>query len=509
MTLRRTGILSMALLAVGLLATEPASAQKARDTLRIALGGSLEVIDPYYTGDREVTMVIGEMVFDTLIYRDPVSFEHKPLLATAWRWNDEVTLDLDLRQDVKWQDGQPFTADDVVYTFSYLLNPANKVWRPEWARWMKQVEAQGPHKVRIHLNTAFQPAVEYLSQVLPIMPKDFFGAGGVAGGNGRLVGTGPYKITGFQPGKGATLEKNPTYFTGGPKGTPSIGTVVVRNIPDQVTQIAELASGGIDWVWRLPSDQMERLGKAPGVEVSSGGTMRTFWFGFDAAKGPFQDAKVRRAVAHAIDRETLVKELIGASSPVLNVPCYPTQFGCIDAKDVPRFEYDVAKAKQLMAEAGKTAGFDTSIVIYAQGPNRMLAEAIQGYLRAINIKAGLSITSIKGFFEAVQEGKAPLKLESFGQYNINDVGVFLPEWFGGGNRDSVRDPALIQAFKEAAATGDAARRKALFQQASKTIVEKNYWVPLFIQAINYGHSKDVAFKAYDDENPRFYMTRWK
>jgi len=64
----------------------PALAQKSADTLRFGLGGALDVIDPYYTGDREVTMIVGEMVFDTLIYRDPATFEHKPLLATAWRW---------------------------------------------------------------------------------------------------------------------------------------------------------------------------------------------------------------------------------------------------------------------------------------------------------------------------------------------------------------------------------------------------------------------------------------
>jgi peptide/nickel transport system substrate-binding protein len=77
-----------------------AFAQKGQDLLRFGLGGALDVIDPYYTGDREITMVVGEMVFDTLVYRDPTTFEHKPLLATAWRWPDDLTVEFDLREGV-------------------------------------------------------------------------------------------------------------------------------------------------------------------------------------------------------------------------------------------------------------------------------------------------------------------------------------------------------------------------------------------------------------------------
>jgi peptide/nickel transport system substrate-binding protein len=237
--------------------------------------------------------------------------------------------------------------------------------------------------------------------------------------------------------------------------------------------------------------------------------MRIFWVGFDAKKGPFQDLRVRRAVAHAIDRQTMAKELMGVSTQLLDVPCYPTQFGCIGGSDAPKYGYDVQKAKSLLAEAGLPNGFDTSMVIYAQGPNRTLAEALQGYLRAVGIKVAINVTSIKGFFEAVQEGKVPLKLESYGQYNINDVAILLPEYFGGGSLDSVGDVQITQWLKEAGATGDVAKRKALYQQSARQIVDKSYWVPLFIQSVNYAFAKDFDFRAWPDENPRFYLAKWK
>ena len=82
----RPSILALCFFAA-MLAASSAFAQKSQDLLRFGLGGALDVIDPYYTGDREVTMVVGEMVFDTLVYRDPTTFQHKPLLAIAWRWS--------------------------------------------------------------------------------------------------------------------------------------------------------------------------------------------------------------------------------------------------------------------------------------------------------------------------------------------------------------------------------------------------------------------------------------
>jgi len=332
-----------------LLAVTEAHANKQDDTLRFALGGAPDLIDPYYSGDRDVTMLIGETLFDTLIYRDPLSFQHKPLLATAWRWIDEVTLEFDLRPDVVWHDGRNFTAEDVAYTFAYLLNPASRLTMPQWSSWVKQAEAVEPLKARLHLNAPFGPALEYIAEVLPILPNGLYPPGSSSGAGDKLIGTGPYRITSFQSGKGATFERNNKYFAGSPKGYPAIGKMAFRAIPDPATQVAELLGGGVDWIWRITRDQADRLATAPGIEVTSGGTMRTFWIGMEARRPPFQDPRVRRAVAHAIDRKALAQELMGPATPLLDVPCFPPQFGCIKPDAVPHYDYDPAKAKQLLA----------------------------------------------------------------------------------------------------------------------------------------------------------------
>ena len=496
--------------ATSLLSVGPVHAQKSQDTLRFGLGGALDVIDPYYTGDREVTMVVGEMVFDTLIYRDPLTFEHKPLLATAWRWLNDKTLELDLREDVTWQDGKPFTADDVTYTFGYITNPANKIWRPQWTSWIERVEAASSHKVRLHLKAPFGPALEYLAQVLPILPKDFYGPGGTAGGNGRLVGTGPYRITSFQPGKGVSLEKNANYFKGGPKGTPSIGRAVFRHIPDQATQVAELVSGGIDWIWRVPSDQVSRLSSVPRVAVASGGTMRIFWVGFDAKKGPFQNLRVRRAVAHALDRQTMAKELMGASTELLDVPCYPTQFGCIGGSDVPKYGYDRAEG-QVPARRGRPAervrddhgdlragaephlgGGYPGVSACRRHQGRDQRHLDQGLFRG---RSGRQGAAQAGVLRSIQHQRRRHPTARMVRAAAASTLSAMPQ--------------LGQWLKEAGSTGDLAKRKALYQQSARRIVDQSYWVPLFIQSVNYAFAKDLDFRSWPDENPRFYLTKWK
>ena len=506
LTLPRRGFLAGTAAA---LAARQAAAAKRDDTLRFALAGAQDVIDPYYSGDRDVTMVIGEMLFDTLIYRDPLTFEHKPLLATAWRWINDVTLEFDLRPDVVWHDGRPFTADDIVYTFEYLLHPGSKVTVPQFSNWVSRAEAVEPLKVRLHLPAPFGPALEYVAEVLPILPRGLYQLGSSSGAGDKLIGTGPYRITNFQQGKSATFERNAKYFAASPKGLPAIARMEFRSIADPATQVAELLGGGVDWIWRLTRDQRERLATAPGIATTTGGTMRTFWMGLEARRPPFNDPRVRRAVAHAIDRKQLAQELMGPTTPVLHVPCFPPQFGCIKADSVPQYDYNPAKAKQLLAEAGFPSGFTTSLSIYRASPDRMLAEALQGYLQAVGIKASLAVTTLKAIYTDVAQEKLPMRLESFGQYNINDAGIMMQLYYGGSDNDSYRDPEVLAWGKEAASIADQDRRRTLLEQAEKKIVEKNYGIQLFLQTMDYAFTDTLRFTAWPDENPRLYMAKWK
>jgi peptide/nickel transport system substrate-binding protein len=486
-------------------------AQKSADTLRVAQSFPLETIDPYYSSYLEVFIVVGEMVFDSLVFADPKTGEAKPLLSTSFKWLDTKTLTFDLRQGVTWHDGKPFTSADVIYTFNYILDPANRTIRREYYDFIDKVTAEGDYKVTFHFKRPFGPTMQMMN-VLPILPVDFFGKGGVAGGNGRLVGTGPYKIEQFTPGAGVKLIKNDKYFTGSPKGTPSIGRFEYKRIPEASAQVSELVSGGVDWVWRLTPDDLKNVARSPRVATEIKSSMRLNFISFDVEgksdTKAVTDLRVRRAVAHAINRKTLVAQLVGGSSGVQHQPCVQAQFGCPDVSDVVQYDYDPGKAKALLAEAGYPNGLELTLWVIDNRPP-LWAAAVQADLKAVGIKANIRLANAKILYEATATGSTPMFFSSFGS-TVRDVSQMWIAFFGTGSlRDLAHDRELTAWVDEGGVVADPEERKNIYKNVARRLMERLYWFPLWVEPTTYAYNKDLNYRAFDDENPRFYLSSWK
>src|SRR6185312_4676396 len=359
------------LLAAGALmfAASPAFANKANDTLVYASDSEPENVSPYHNNLRE-GVIIARNVFDNLIYRDPATGKYEPQLATSWTWTDPTTLDLTIRQGVTFQNGDPLTADDVVWTLNYVVSPEAKVVTKQNVDWIKSAEKIGNDKVRIHLVGPFPAAIEYLAGPIPIYPENYFKKVGLDGFSKAPIGSGPYKITAVIPGKGVKMEKNTHYWKGSPLGQPTIGKLDFRVIADAETRLAELMTGGVDWIWRVPKDQATQLKSAPNITVLSAETMRVGFLQFDAlgkspSAAPFKAVRVRQAVGYAIDRKAMIDNLVGGGARIMHAACFIDQFGCTD-KGVPRYEYNPAKAKELLKQAGFPNGFKTEIYAYRE-----------------------------------------------------------------------------------------------------------------------------------------------
>ena len=490
------------------LAAGPAYAQKSRDTLRWASEKVIPVVDPYYTALREMNVITAQLVWDTLIYRDPKTGEYKPLLAERWRWVDDVTLEFDLRRDVKFHDGGAFNADDVVYTVNYVVDPESKIHVPSNFDWMKSAERLDDFKVRIHLKQPFAPALEYLSNTLEILPKDFYGTTKAAGANGRLVGTGPYRITKWEPGKTVELTRYQNHIKDSPKGQPAIGNIHYKMIPEPTARIAELLAGSVDWIWYVAPDQGAKLAQMKHLTVVPEVTMRVAYLAFEttgrAQKNPFQDVRVRRAAWHAINRESLARDLVGPGSELVPSACYKSQFGCL--QDTPQYEYSPEKARQLLAEAGYPNGFDIDYIGYSY---RRETEAVMGDLIKSGIRAKLTFLNYATARERWQKGLAPVFFGGWGSYSINDVSALLNTHLMDTADDNAKDPDLHKWLKEAAGSTNPARRQELYAQALRRINEQAYWVPLYAVPITYAYTSDLVVPAWPDENPRFFLARWK
>jgi len=508
MRLRILPGVSLAALMIGFTVV-PATAQKAADHLRIVMGNAVNNVDPYYNSQRS-GLIIHHQVWDTLVHRDPETFQLKPLLASEWMVVDEKTIEFNLRPGVKFHDGSPLTADDVVYTINHVSHSESRVATPSNYNWIDKAEKTGDLGVRVHLKRPTPAALDYFALVVPIYPKVYREKVGAEGYAKAPIGSGPYRLTKVDAGSLVEMERFEDYWAGSAKGTATIKKLSIRFVPDPATELTELLAGRADWIWNMSADQFDNVNKMPGLLATRQESMRIGYLSIDAAGrsgagNPLTNVKVRQAIFHALDRQTMADKLITGGSRVPHAPCYPPQFGC-DENAAVKYVYDPAKARQLLAEAGFPNGFETELVSY--NPPQWTA-AVQNYLQAVGIKVKVSQLQVAAAIQRAWKGENPLYFGSWGSYSINDVSANMPNFFTGGNDDYARDPELKRYLEEGGSTNDPANRKVAYSAAIRIATEKAYWVPMFTFVTIYAHTKQLDFKPYPDELPRYYLAKWK
>ena len=317
--------------------------------------------------------------------------------------------------------------------------------------------------MQINLHKPFPATIAYLAGAVFMMPSGHYDKaptkadGKKDWGAVKPNGTGPYKFSEVKSGDYVLWQRNDNYFDGA-KGKPTIGKVKFRTIKESNTQIAELLTGGLDWIWDVPKDQAERLKEQGQVTVENAKTMRVSYIAFDvdgsSPSKQFKDKKVRAAVAHAINRKSIAENLVGPASVVIHSPCHPDQFGC--TSDVPKWDYDPAKAKKLLAEAGYPNGFETIIGAYRQ---REFTEAVIGDLAKVGIKAKLNYMQYRALRDLAWKGETAFHHMTWGSNSIPDASAITGVFFIGGKDDPADDPEVNKAMiKDAGTTTDPDKR---------------------------------------------------
>ena len=498
-----------ALAAIALtLSSATVPAQTRSNTLTWGLGHDVETLDPYGTAKRSSQLVIRNVI-EHLAVRDPISGAAKPALAIAWKWVNDTTIEFTLRQGVKFHDGQLFTADDVVYTVEYIKKPGVQIsFAQADYGFIKGVEKVDAYTVRLILNAPTPSAIDRLTQTLFILPKEAHAKLGTKDFGLRPIGTGPYRVTGFEAGRSVELTRYDGYYPAD-WGKPRLDKIVVITVPDAQTQVAELTRGRVDFLWTLQADQVQQLKGARNVTTVSGGSVSIRFLSLDSAgrsgANPMQDKNVRMAIAHAINREAIAKVLRGPASEVIHAPCHPKQLGC--AQDVAKYPYDVAKAKALMRASAYPNGFETSIAAFTE--NGPVAEAIIGDLREIGIKAKLDFRETSGWIKDFFGGRMQASVVPWPSNGIYDVSALVPLFFQGDQGDYTRDPEIIAWFKQAGSIVDRGERERLYRLGFEKIAGEAFVVPLMTDVTNYAYRGNLDFAAPVDGYPLMYMTGWK
>ncbi len=320
----------------------------AGDTLIIGSGADAVTLLPVLASDGTSSDING-LVYDGLVrYDKDLNLEG----ALAERWDisdDNLTLTFHLRRGVRWHDGAPFTADDVLFTYQLLVDPKTPTAYAERYRQVASAEVIDAHTFRVRYHKPLAPAL--VSWAFPIHPRHLLQGTDITRSPlaSRPVGTGPYRLVEWQRGERIVLEANPTYFG----GAPFIQRVLYRVIPDATTMFLEMQSGGLDFMGLTPLQYA--------MQTDTPAFRRRFrkyrypafaytYLGYNLRRPMFQDRRVRQALSYAIDKQEIIDGVLLGLGQIASGPYTPGSW--VHNPHVQAYEYNPQKARELLAEAG-------------------------------------------------------------------------------------------------------------------------------------------------------------
>ncbi len=470
-------------------------------TLRVAVSSPVTSIDPHYH-NLAPNISLSSQIFNRLVEMD----EHAhlvPGLAETWKLVAPDTWELRLR-DTKFQNGNDFVADDVVFTIDRIPKVPNSP--SNFAAYTKPItstEIVDPHTIRLHTNGVFPLLPTYLAQFFIINRKSDEGMATEDFNSGKAaIGTGPFRFVSFKPGDRVELERNDGYW--GPKA--GWQHVDYRFIANDASRTAALLADDVDFIDFVPTEDLEKLRKDPKVKLWEALGLRLIFLGLDHSrdgpspfvfgpsgekldKNPLKDRRVRLALSIAINRQAIVDRVMEGAAVPSGQYLPPGVYSNVpDLKPPP---YDPEQAKKLLAEAG----FPKGLRIALHGPNDRYVNDAK-IIQAI----GQMWTRI-----GVQTEVDPLPWSSYvGQANKQAFSAFLFGWgtgtaeasdpliaqnatfsstkgWGASNRGRYSNPELDKLIEQAVGTADDAAREKLLQQAQRMAFDDVAIIPLHIQ----------------------------
>lgn len=479
-------VLTLATCAAAGLRMLPARAATA-DTLTIARATSATTFDPGFL--REPATLV-DNVFDTLVLRD-ADMKLAPGLALSWKTLDDKTWEFALRPGVTFHNGEKFTAEAVKFSLERVLDPAAKAPTISYITTVEGVDAVGELTVRIRTKSA-DPLLPTRMSRYPayIVPPGYVKEVGPTQFARQPVGTGPYRVTEFVPDDHVTMRAHPGYW----RGKPAIETVIWRAIPEPTARVAALLAGEVQLVEGVPVELVPSLTASPEVEVQrvhNGGLI--IYLGLKSGEKPLDDVRVRRALSLAIDRKSIVDELLKGFATPTGTQVGPFDFGY---KPTPVPPYDPAQAKKLLVEAGYPNGF----TIRMQAPRRYLNSAEIGQViaqefGAIGVKVELEVPEWSVYAQQVPAGKqAPIYMLAWGSTQTLDADAAIyPIFHGGEPYSTVAFPPLDALLEESRRAIDPVARALVFAKIQDLATEFVPTLPLHQEDSVYAQRKGVQF----------------
>ncbi len=475
-------------------ATEPPPPQA--KVLTVALARAPTAIDPADHRSRESETVVRNM-FDGLVTRDTTSGVHMEL-ATAIDWLDDKTLEVKLREGVKFHDGSSMTADDVVFTFERIIKE-NAIEYPEphtsprkgLIAPLLSVEKQDDFTVIMRFSGPWPPALQLLTHQ-QILPKAYLESVGTEGFLKQPIGAGPFKFVSARGMDEFVMARFDDYYGGAPDlapvGPACVSEAVFRVIPEASTRVAALLAGEVDIIQEVPPELANTLDKTPGVQLLTGPGTRPMWMEMNVHLAPFDDVRVRQAMNYAVDKDLLVEALYGGRAIVL--PGVLSPFNNYADPDLKPYPFDTDKALSLLAEAGwsdadgngtvEKDGQTLSFVIDTQEVTRQVAEAVAGQLRDVGVEASVRIWEYSVILPKLLAGERQAYVGDWGDSAFDPVGHMEAKWhgfvegqsYGRGNFSTYDNPKVNELILAGETQPDPELRTQAYYEAQRILHEE-------------------------------------
>ena len=447
---------------------------------------------------------VATSVFEGLVERT-LDLELKPGLAEKWEYKDDKTIVFTLRQGVQFQNGEPFNADAVKYTFDRLLGDEGKKG-PQYSNYtsIKSVEVNDEYTVTLHLNSADPVLLTKLSGYgAVIVPPKYIEEKGDEFFNNNPVGTGPFKMTSYKRDQEVVLEKNENYWK---EGLPKLDKVTFKVIPEASTRLAELQTGKIDVMKRVEVAQAETVKGTDFLELKEVGTPTVFSLRFDTAKAPLGDVKVRQAINYAINKEEIINTILnGYAKPIST---YQSELSFGNNPNLKPYPYDPKKAKELLKDAGVAEG--TSLDLFIPGTDgnfKEIAQAVSFYLEEVGLKVNInSVDATTLTSDLIPKGNAGhMYRQGWGGWTLDfDNTAYLMYHEGEQWNPSFKDEKVEELLAAQRATVDQKEREAIFMQLTELLYELAPEVNLYQAVDLYAVNKRLKnFQPPNEDRMRF------
>ncbi len=482
-------------------------------TLKIANQGDALSLDPHSLNE-SLQLTVLENVFESLVTRD-ANYKLAPALATSWKQTSPTVWHFDLRKNVQFHDGTPFTADDVIFSYQRAKGDGSDM--KTYVGQIKEIRKLNDHSIDIVTTEPF-----------PILPDVFYRwfimskkwcetnqathpvdrrKGIENAASFRANGTGPYRVRERQPNVRTTFVRNGNYWG---KVQGNVDEVVFNVIGNDATRVAALLSGEVDVMEPVPVQDIDRIKAASNLKVMQGPELRVIFLGMDQkrdelqfsnvkGKNPFKDKRVRQAFYQAIDIEGIKRTVMrGASTPIAEM--FPPQVKGFAPDLNKRLPYDPEASKKLLAEAGYPSGFEVKM----NCPNDRyvndgaICQAVAANLARVGVKINLEAETKGTYFPKILRRDTSFYMLGWTSATVDAHYVLYPimstpgpDGRGQFNLGSYSNKRVDELTDKVASEIDDKKRNEMIHEAIKIHQDDIGHIPLHQQALAWGVRKNI------------------